>query len=79
MIPPIDAMLRICPARRLRMRQHRLDHRHRAEDVDLELASQVVDRRFFQNALVTIAGIVHQNVDRADRILDLGDGGRDRR
>ena len=57
--------------------QHRLDHRHGAEHIDLELAPQVVDRRFLQNALMAIAGVVDEHVDRADAGLDRGHRRRD--
>ena len=73
-------MLRILPGATLAHRgQHRLDHGHRAEHVDLELPSQIVDRGFLQNAFVAITGIVDENVDGADALLDLRHRGSDPR
>ena len=55
-------------------RQHRLDHRDRAEDIHLELVDQLRQGRLFEDALMTIAGVVDQDIDRAHVCLDLAHG-----
>jgi len=57
--------------------QHRLDHGHGAKHIDLELADQLGQRRFLEDALVTIAGVVDQHVDRSHVLLDPPHGRRD--
>jgi hypothetical protein len=59
--------------------QHGLDHRDRAEDVGRELALKVVHRRLFEHPLVSVAGVVDEDVHRAGRRLGAGDGVRDGR
>ncbi|MDQ1133964.1 hypothetical protein QE386_002559 [Pseudoxanthomonas winnipegensis] len=79
MKPPIEVMLRMWPApARAHVRKDRLDHRHGAEHVDLELPAQLLQRRLFQHAFVAIAGIVDQHIDRAELGLDALDDRRDR-
>ena len=58
--------------------QHRFRHRHRAEHVGGELALQIVHRGLLEHALVAVAGIVHQHVDRAGLPLGVGHGRGDR-
>ena len=62
----------MAPAAAAHERQHRLDHRHRAVDVGFELTAQVVDRGFLDQPFEAVARVVDENVDRADRGLDLG-------
>ena len=50
--------------------QHGLDHRDRAEQVDLELPAHLGQRRLLEDAFMTIAGTVHQHVQRTDVALD---------
>ncbi len=57
--------------------QHGLDHGHRAEHVDLELAHQLGQRRLLQDALVAVARVVDEHVDRAPVLFDPAHGGLD--
>ncbi|MOA23852.1 hypothetical protein D3C78_1445000 [compost metagenome] len=48
-----------------KIRHEGLGHRHRAKHVDVELATHLLQRRFFENAFMAVAGIVDQDIDRA--------------
>lgn len=55
------------------MRQHRTRHRHRAEQIDVELAANVGFARHLEMAELAMARIVDQHIDateRRDRTLD---------
>ena len=58
---------------RAHVRQHGLDQRGGAEDVHFELMAQLVQRGFFEDAFMAVAGVVDQHVDGADVAFDVGD------
>ncbi|MNS73536.1 hypothetical protein D3C72_1069790 [compost metagenome] len=56
----------VAAAARAHVRQHGLDQRGRTEHVHFELMAQFVQRGFFEDAFVAVAGVVDQHVDGAD-------------
>jgi hypothetical protein len=72
--PTIEVMLMMRPRCACAWRAARgLGHGYRAKDVHRELAAQIVERGFLDCALVAVAGIVDQDVDRADLAFDAVD------
>jgi len=66
-MPPIDRNINnMAAAAAAHCRQHGLHHRNGAEYIDFELAANIFQRRFLQYAFVTIAGVIDQDIDRAD-------------
>ena len=71
---PIVEMLTIAPERRApHPGKHRLDHRHRTEELSFEQLADVGVVTFLDGRAVTVAGVVDENVDAAELLLGLGD------
>jgi hypothetical protein len=51
---------------------------HRSEEVDLHLMTQLGQRGFLDDALVSVARVVHEDVDMPEIALHAGDEARDR-
>ena len=77
--PPTEVMLRIRPRARAKSREERLGDRHLANQVDLELAAQVVERQRLDRPGDRSAGVVDQRPQsRAPhRVLDARPSGGD--
>jgi hypothetical protein len=54
-------------------REHRLNHSYGSKDVDRKLSSYLLQRGLLDRRLQTVSGIVHENIDCADIVLNLRD------
>ena len=54
-------------------REHRLNHSYGSKNVDRKLSSYLLQWGLLDRRLQTVSGIVYENIDRADIVLNLGD------
>ena len=65
MRPATEEMLAIWPRLRAHAREHCLRHENEAEKVGVEQVANILFAGFLYCGAITVAGVVHQHVDRA--------------